>query len=277
MKYITKKDIVIPKRKKSSHKGDNGRVLIIGGSREYAGAPALAGMAALRSGADLVTIVAPQKVAWAVNCLSPDLITVKLKGEYVNIEHQGKLLELAKKSDVVLIGNGIGEEKSTMNLIKTFVKKIKKPIVIDADGIKAINLKKMRNAIITPHVKEFETLLKNSGIKKKKKNELQKDLNKTTRNNVILLKGNVDRIITNTNIYYNKTGNPGMTVGGTGDALAGLCAGFVSQGLTLEQSAINAAYFTGLAGDILKKKKKGFTYIASDVVDEIKRIRKTSP
>ncbi|HJO01373.1 MAG TPA: NAD(P)H-hydrate dehydratase, partial [Candidatus Woesearchaeota archaeon] len=70
MKYITKKDIELPKRKKSSKKGDNGRVLIIGGSKEYVGAVALAGLAALRSGCDWVTVAAPEKVAWAVNCLS---------------------------------------------------------------------------------------------------------------------------------------------------------------------------------------------------------------
>ena len=62
-----------------------------------------------------------------------------------------------------------------------------------------------------------------------------------------------------------------MTKGGTGDVLAGLCLGFLGQGLSLEQSAINAAYFTGLAGDILLKKKKGFTYLASDLVEEIKK------
>ena len=82
MNFISKKDIKLPLRKKTAKKGDNGRVLVIGGSKEYTGAAALAGLAALRSGADWVTVAAPEKVAWAVNCLSADLVTVKLKGDY---------------------------------------------------------------------------------------------------------------------------------------------------------------------------------------------------
>ena len=101
MQYISKKDIKLPKRKKSSKKGDNGRVLVIGGSKEYVGAVALAGLAALRSGADWVTVVAPEKVAWAVNCLSADLVAVKLKGEYFSLKHVNDVVRLAKKHDVV--------------------------------------------------------------------------------------------------------------------------------------------------------------------------------
>ena len=87
------------------------------------------------------------------------------------------------------------------------------------------------------------------------------------------MKGKIDVIIFKDKIYYNKTGNAGMTKGGTGDVLAGLCAGFLAQSKDLLQSAINAAYFNGLIGDILLKKKKGFTYLASDMVEEIKGIR----
>ena len=269
MKFITKKDIVMPKRKKRSHKGDSGRVLIIGGSREYIGALALAGLAALRSGADLVTIAAPSKVAWAVNCLSPDLITIKLDGSYIEEKHKNKLLALADKSDAVLIGSGIGMKKQTQLIVKTLIRQIKKPIVIDADAIKTISLKDAANTIITPHKKEFELLLQNSGIR-------EKDIKRSIDSNVILLKGSIDRIITKKTTFYNKTGNPGMTVAGTGDVLAGLCTGFLAQGLSLQQSAVNSAYLCGIAGDILKNKKKGFAYIASDIVAELKRIRKTS-
>ena len=77
MNYITKKNIILPKRSKNSKKGDNGRVLIVGGSKYYIGAISLAGLAALRSGVDWVTIAAPEKVAWCVNSLSPDIVTVK--------------------------------------------------------------------------------------------------------------------------------------------------------------------------------------------------------
>jgi hydroxyethylthiazole kinase-like uncharacterized protein yjeF len=266
MEYINEKDIVIPKRKEGSHKGENGRVLIIGGSKEYTGAAALAGIAALRSGADSVFVAAPEKVAWAINSVYPDLITVKLDGEYIEEKHLKTLLELAEKSDAVLIGNGISQNKGTQKLVKAFVKSVNKPIVIDADAIKAIKLGDAKNAILTPHKKEYEILLVNSKL-------LESQAKRMLGNNVIILKGRIDEIITHKKTYYNKTGNAGMTVGGTGDVLAGLCAGFVSQGLSFTEAAINAAYFSGHAGDNLRD-KKGYTYIASDVAEEIRNIRK---
>ena len=110
--------------------------------------------------------------------------------------------------------------------------------------------------------------MRNSKIKTKK--ELQKNL----RDNVIILKGPIDEIITKNRIFYNKTGNAGMTKAGTGDVLAGLAAGFYAQTKDKIKAAKMAAYYNGLIGDILLKKKKGFTYLASDMVAEIKRIKK---
>ena len=101
---------------------------------------------------------------------------------------------------------------------------------------------------------------------------IKESLNKRIKNNIILLKGPIDAVISKNKIIYNKTGNAGMTKAGTGDVLAGLCVGFLAQTKDLWQSAVNAAYFNGLIGDILLKKKKGFTYLASDMVWEIKRV-----
>src|SRR3989344_8353172 len=97
MKFITKMGIKIPERKKESHKGDNGLVLAVGGSKEYVGAITLAGLAALRSGADLVKIIAPEKVAWAINAYSPDLVTMKLKSDYFNLNHFNVIKNLMEK------------------------------------------------------------------------------------------------------------------------------------------------------------------------------------
>ncbi|MBN2457903.1 NAD(P)H-hydrate dehydratase [Candidatus Woesearchaeota archaeon] len=267
MRYITKRDTKIPIPKKTSHKGENGRVLVVGGSADYAGAVALAGLSALRSGADSVTIAAPSKVAWAINSLSPDLMTSKLDGDSIDIRHLKAIIELSKKADVVLIGNGIGMRSGTQKLVRQAVRRIDLPMVIDADAIKALSIRAIKNSVITPHKTELDFLLNNSGIDKTQ-------LKSCIGDNVVLLKGNVDRIITKNKILYNKTGNPGMTVSGTGDVLAGICAGFIAQGLTPLNSAINAAYFTGLAGDLLKKKKQGYCYIASDVAYEITRVLK---
>jgi len=284
MQFITKNQIKLPKRSSKSHKGDNGKVLIIGGSKDYIGAVALAGLAALRSGVDWVTIAAPEKVGYAINSLSPDLVVKKYKGDDFCSSKAKIILKFEKEFDAVLIGNGIGMHAKSF--VKKYVKETKKPLVIDADAIKHISLDSVDNAILTPHLGELKILLKNSKINNELINKIikEKDIknrslliknilkNFFNKNNVILLKGPIDIIISKNKIVYNKTGNAGMTKAGTGDVLAGLCIGFLGQGLSLEQSAINAAYYNGLAGDILLKKKKGFTYLASDLVEEIRNL-----
>ena len=300
MKFITKSQIKLPKRKENSHKGDNGLVLAVGGSENFTGAIALAGLAALRSGCDLVKVIAPERVAWAINAYSPDLITMKLKGDNFTLNHFNIVKKSMEKFDVLLIGNGAGLRNETKKFCKKTIQDIKKLKVIDADAIKSISMHDAENSIITPHSKELEYLLLNSKVNKNiiekinnEKNsrmrvsslrtrsqltEKSKLIKKTTqkfldKNNIILLKGRIDVIISKNKIFYNKTGNAGMTKGGTGDVLAGLCAGFLAQSKDLLQSAINAAYFNGVIGDILLKKKKGFTYLASDMVKEIARIK----
>ncbi len=263
---ITKKDIILKKHKSGSHKGQNGEVLIIGGCEEYIGCLALAGLAALRTGIDWITIAAPEKTAWAVSCLSSDLITKKCKGKYFTLKNYKEIIDLVKKHDAILIGNGIGQNKETKLFLKKLIKNIKKPKVIDADGIKAISLKEVDNSILCPHKKEFNLLLKNTKIK-------EKDIKKHIRNNVIIRKGKIDQIITKNKTFHNKTGNEAMTKAGTGDVLAGLAVGFLAQGLSLKQSAINAAYINGKMGDYLKK-KKGYSFIASDLIQDYKKILK---
>ncbi len=281
MNFITKSQVKLPRRSKDSHKGDNGLVLAVGGSKDFAGAVALAGLAALRSGCDLVKIIAPEKVAWAINAYSPDLVTMKLKSDYFKISDFDMVNESIKKFDVLLIGNGIGLNPSTKKFCEKAIKKIKKFKVIDADAIKAISMNDAENSILTPHSKELEYFLMNSKINKKiniikKSNLIKKTAQKfLDKNNIILLKGRIDAIISKNKIFYNKTGNAGMTKGGTGDVLAGLCAGFLAQSNDMLQSAVNSAYFNGMIGDILLKKKKGFTYLASDMVREIKNTLKT--
>ena len=287
MRFINKSQVKLVKRSENSHKGNNGLVLVAGGSKDFVGAVTLAGLAALRSGADLVKIAAPEKVAWAINAYSPDLVTMKLKGYCFNQSHSGLIMKLMEKFDVLLIGNGIGLKHETKKFCKETIKKIEKFKVIDADAIKSISMNDAENSIITPHSRELEYFLSNSKISdsiiKKinnekniaKKSQLIKKITQKflDKNNIILLKGKIDAIISKDKNFYNKTGNAGMTKGGTGDVLAGLCAGFLAQSKDLLQSAINAAYFNGIIGDILLKKKKGFTYLASDMVLEIGKIR----
>lgn len=262
---LSRHNIVLPTRRKKSHKGQNGRVLIVGGSKEYVGAVALAGVAALRSGADTVTIASPDKTAWAINTLSPDLITHKLAGSHLKESHVRQIHNLSKQADVMLIGNGLGMHRDTMNAVQKLVRlDIQK--VIDADALKAVTLNKINSALLTPHKKEFEIFCENSNIRlPKHPNTIQSLLG----SNVLLLKGPVDTIISSDRIAQNYTGNEGMTKAGTGDVLAGMCAGLVSQGLTLFQAACTASFLTGAVGDSLIR-TSGYSYTASDMLDQIR-------
>lgn len=257
-------------RKKSSHKGDNGKVLIIGGSEDYIGAPTLVGlsaMATLRSGADLVTVAAPEKVAWAINCISPDIITKKIKCKNFTRKEVGEVLKLAKDADVVEIGNGIAFTPGAKEFMQQVIRKIKRPIVIDAAALRVISLQQVKNAVLLPHAKEFEVLLKNSKLTSK---NVQKHLG----NNVLVRKGHpITAIISKNKIAFNKTGNAGMTHGGTGDVLAGIVSALIAQGNDAFTSAYAASYVNGKAGELLYK-KMGFGYLASDLVGVIPLVLK---
>ncbi|HZX20736.1 MAG TPA: NAD(P)H-hydrate dehydratase [archaeon] len=265
------------KRKSNSHKGDNGVVLVIGGSNDLVGAPALAAMAslaAMRIGIDLCIVCAPEKPGFVINKYSPDLIVKKFKGKKFSKKHLKQIFELEKKADVILIGPGLGRNKQTLEFTKEFVKKTKKTTVIDADALTACaGMKFKGNVLITPHAREFEIF---SGKKIFGKTLLEKEkiVKETAQkyNCTILLKsktGKTANIISDgKNTVYNNTGNAGMTKGGTGDVLAGLCTGFIALKLNLMQAATAAAFVNGKIGEKLYK-KSGYGYLTSDFVKEI--------
>ncbi|MBI5390385.1 NAD(P)H-hydrate dehydratase [Candidatus Woesearchaeota archaeon] len=276
----------LKKRVSDSHKGDYGRVMVVGGSTDYVGAPimgAQAALASLRAGADVVTLLAPERVAWSANCISPDIITSKIRGDYFKSKDVNKTLELSQKFDAVVVGAGIGIKDETKHYINNIIRRLRCPFVLDADALKLAKVSRIKNCILTPHMRELEIILLNNG----KKGLLRKIQNKSVesvakvlqkrmgdflrRDNVILLKGSVDAIISKNKIIYNKTGNPGMTVAGTGDVLAGLCAGFLAQSHDTFAAACAAAYVSGKAGD-LAKKKHGDGLIASDVIEQITKV-----
>src|SRR5690348_220679 len=130
---------VKPERQSGSHKGQNGKVFVVGGSENYVGAPLLASLAAMHTGCDNVTVAAPEKVAWAINAHSPDLITKKLSGNFLDASHAMHISMIAEGFDVLLFGNGLGTLPGTFHLCKQLAGL---PLckVIDADGIKALAL-----------------------------------------------------------------------------------------------------------------------------------------
>jgi NAD(P)H-hydrate epimerase len=253
-----------PKRKENAHKGDAGKVLVAGGSKEYTGAPYFAAMAALKAGCDLSYVAAPGEAAERIAVLGPDLIVYPLKSEHY-LSKSDVTEILSKKSDILLIGNGLGDNKGSLEAAKEIMLKAARPIVIDGDGLKAakqILLRLGRNVILTPHGGEFRMLF---GMEPNEKN-LRKAAAKLKC--AILLKGHIDLIAQGDKLKYNESGNPYMSKGGTGDVLAGLCAGYLAQGVEPFDAACFAALVNGVAGDIAYS-EESIALTASDVLARI--------
>jgi NAD(P)H-hydrate epimerase len=276
-------------RRNNSHKGNNGKVLIVGGNKDYSGAPAISGRAALSSGADLVYVAAPDSASLAIKASSPDLIVKSLEGNKLGLSHMEDILELSKKVDAILIGPGAGLDEDTAKLFNVLVSKIEKPLVLDADALKMVDLsliKNKENLILTPHLSEFKKLFSSIigdldiDLENLKLSLDNYDYNITNQNisifqkivksikGTVVIKGQFDLIINGNKFKINKTGNPGMTVGGTGDALAGLATSLLSQGLNAFDASSLAIYLNGRAGDVAMN-KQGFGFSATDLTEYI--------
>ncbi len=273
-------------RNPKSHKGNNGKLLIVGGNKDYAGAPAIAGMAAIGAGADLVYVIAPEKAAEAIKSTSPDLIVKSLEEDKLSLNHADEILEVAQDMDAVLIGPGAGIDDDTSKLFNVLVTKVKKPIVLDADALKQVEISLIKNRddiILTPHISEFKSVFKVDKDLKldidsydfTKVDENITDFQQITRQikGSVIVKGQYDLILSGTKFKINKSGNAGMTVGGTGDALAGIAVSLLSQGLNAFDSASLGVFINGLAGDeAFKEKGNGFS--ATDLVSFIGNVIK---
>jgi NAD(P)H-hydrate epimerase len=289
--------IFYPKPKKKSHKGENGRLLIIGGGPYY-GAPALSAFAALRTSADLVYVLTPKKVARAITSysplllkpsrlakkmakLSPNLIVKELSDEEILVPDDLKIAEkYVKKIDTLLIGPGLGNHEKTLKAVEKIIEffaKSKKSIIVDADAIKVIgknpSIIKNSKTIVTPHTGEFEEL---TGIKLS--DDFDERVEKTKfwaekLDITILLKGYIDVISNGKMTKLNDVHNQAMTVGGTGDVLAGISGALVSKGIEPFNVARIAAFLNGSAGN-LAFEKKSYSLISTDIIEEIPNVLK---
>ncbi|HUI40015.1 MAG TPA: NAD(P)H-hydrate dehydratase [Methanothrix sp.] len=258
---------LVGKRKPASHKGESGRILVIGGG-PYTGAPALTAMAALRAGADVVTVATPRRSAGAVAGFSPNLIVRELSGDHLRPEDLDVLRDQIARHDVVVMGMGLGRAPETHAALEEIMPLCKKA-VIDAD---ALQPDLPLTGIITPHVGEFRRI---SGISlsgegySERINPLRGYARE--RGLVILLKGKIDlvsNLITDGDgIRANTNGNAGMTVGGTGDVLAGVTAAFYAR-TTAMRAATAAAFVNGRAGDLVYE-EKDFGMVATDLIEKI--------
>jgi len=252
-----------------SRKGDFGRVLIIGGSQRYTGAPCLAGLAALRAGADIVTLMGHERAMNAAAAHSPDLITIPLRGELEEFQ-VGEILEEANHADAVLIGSGL--PSSSFPAIRELIAGIKVPMVLDAAAIHAVGGELFeyddKKLILTPHSGEFKSLTNEKLSREPKEREKQVKYWAHKLGVTILSKGHVDIVSNGLRTEINMSGNPYMTVGGTGDVLAGVTVAMLAQGMDPVDAAIVAAQKVGQAGDMVAE-AKGAALIASDLLSDL--------
>ena len=270
-------------RRADSHKGDYGRVLILGGSRGMAGAPALAGMAALRSGAGLVTIATAASVQSTVAALNACIMTVPLVDDDDGIVDLANIVDLAAardRFDAWAVGPGLGQSEGVAELVAQLYREVPGPMVVDADGLNGLAAALRRNPqalnnpagprILTPHPGEFTRLM---GVavegEAADRAELAARLARLddSGKTVVILKGHESVVCDGRRYAVNQTGNPGMATGGTGDCLTGVAAALLGQGLDAWEAARLAAHVHGLAGDLAAEALGQVSLTASDVID----------
>ena len=262
--------LALPGRTGGEHKGDFGRLLVIGGSKDYIGAPVLTALGATRIGTDLVFLNCPDIAANRIS--DPNFIINSFENDYLNSENIGSILKkYGNDFDAVVLGNGISTRKETGDAVLEVIKKVSKPVIIDADALKFIKPGDLdENIIVTPHGGEFK-LLFDEDLSDLNLNEkiriIEKFASETSA--AIVLKGEVDIVSNGKQTKINRTGNAGMTVGGTGDVLAGIIGGLIAQnkGKKIFESCCAGVFLCGLAGDLAKEDLTCFR--ATDVADRI--------
>ncbi|MFA5294115.1 MAG: NAD(P)H-hydrate dehydratase [Methanoregulaceae archaeon] len=246
--------LMVRKRRPDAHKGNGGEVLVIGGG-PYQGAPYLCGLGALRAGVDIVRIASP------VFEPIPDLIYERLEGDVIGAEHIDRLLPLVDRADVVVLGPGLGNRSH--HVVRALAPHCRRA-VFDADAIR-IPLPEAGEAVFTPHAGEFERMT--GSLPENDPAARARAVRSAAGAGTILLKGPVDVISDGTRVRFNRTGTPAMTVGGTGDVLAGVVAGLFCQ-LPAFDAACIGAYVNGKAGMAVGKLHAG-GMLPTDLLDHI--------
>ena len=268
----------IPIRKSSSRKGDNGKVLVLGGSYIYHGAPALSSLAALRTGADLVYTCVPKINVQSTRAVSPNLIVIPLADSKLTRGAVNKLLgQIPSDLDSSTIGMGLSIQDP--EALKLLVKSLlDRGVRLSLDASALVNyilpLLSGKNVIVTPHTGEFKRLFGEIPPESKKSRIAMVEKFAKKHSVTIILKGSTDIISNGTTTYLNTKNIPAMTVGGTGDILSGIIAGILAQNRDVLESAVTATYFNGLAGKMTQK-KFGTHMTATDLLDVLPIVMKS--
>ncbi len=276
----------LPPRQPESHKGIFGKVLIIGGSRQMAGAPSLAGLAALRSGAGLVRIATPDSIQLSVAQMTPCATTIPLEEEngFIHPNARQNILNALGENDSVVVGPGLGYRSQLYSTIETIAYQCKKPLLIDADGLNCLaaianqETKLPRDTILTPHPGEIQRLWQawfRESLPNDRREQAETLSQKT--NAIVVLKGHQTVVTDGNQTYINNTGNPGLATGGSGDCLSGTIGALLALGgnkkqLTPLQAATLGVWAHGKAADIAAETYGQIGLIATDLPEIIGKV-----
>ncbi|MFP4590301.1 MAG: NAD(P)H-hydrate dehydratase [Halobacteriales archaeon] len=257
--------LTLAERDPAAHKGDHGRALVVGGG-PYVGAPALSAIAALRAGCDLVEVAVPAAIADAVASFHPEFIVRQLPGDRLEPTHLDLLGDAIEAADVLAVGPGLGRDPDTEAAVADLLAGVDLPTVVDADALRVLpSVDPAGTIVATPHAGEFAAMGFEAPSDWREAEvavqEAARELDAT-----VLLKGRYDVVADPSTVRVNRTGNPGMAVGGTGDVLAGAVASLCCRADPLSAATV-AAWANGRAGDRLAG--AGYGFLASEVADEL--------
>ncbi len=272
---------LIPARALYSHKGHYGHVLLIAGSRGKTGAARMAAKACLRSGAGLLTVGVPASLADVFQSFFAEEMTLVLPDAgngTLSAKSARAILDFMHESaDVMAIGPGIGVSRDTVRILREIVRQASCPVIIDADGIHALqgDKKLLRQAqspvVLTPHPGEMQSLLKDSstGISDIERDRISAAMSfaKETGTHVVLKGVPTVIAVPDRRVFINSTGNPGMATAGAGDVLTGMIAGLIGQRGEPNRACILGVYLHGLAGDIAASRSGQHALLATDIID----------
>lgn len=275
MEFIIQKETfqeMLPKRTADSFKGSYGKVLVIAGNRNMAGAAFLSAKAAYRTGAGLVYIYTPECNRVILQQLIPEAVLFTWEEDSFDCT---QMRELIRGMDAVVTGPGLGKGTCQRRIVREVLLANDKKRILDADALNLVaenpalwQLAEMP-LIITPHLGEM------SRLTGKNTQELKKDLPAAaaefcrTHPTIVLLKDAQTIISNGTDYYRNLTGNHGMATGGSGDVLSGIIGGLLAQHMELFEAAALGAFLHGMAGDAAKKKRGAYAMMAGDIAEEI--------
>jgi NAD(P)H-hydrate epimerase len=267
-RFVERGDLLRLSRDPQGHKGDFGEVLVVGGG-PYAGAPALAAQAALRAGADLGYVACPEAVAGLIQGFSENLIVQSLPDDRLTPSHVSRLLDRAADADCVVLGPGLGDHEESLEAVGEFLEGFDGTGVVDADALQVVpDVDTDATLVCTPHQGELVGMGGETDDDWEERADLVEsfaaDLGQT-----LLVKGAYDVVSDGETTRVNRSGNPGMTVGGTGDVLAGV-TGALACTLDPLPAAALGAYANGCAGDIVVD-EQGYGLTASDLLEAVPR------